>query len=155
MTDTDTFLADLRQKMDEVGALSVRSGSALSYEIAADDGLMLTVTRAADDRIARVAVTGTTEAFLLDIDGTYLDAATAYDDESKWAALDDFFECLIAYVESDCYEELGERNGRVVRRVLHLTVPGGDRVITGASGWRGPFERLLGYRTKIVRPHVR
>jgi hypothetical protein len=139
--------------MASLGGSLVRSGAAAGFEVVEDDGgLILIMTRAVDGRTARVTMTGTTEAFLLTVDDVYTTAATAYDDESKWEALRDFFECAVAFMERDYYEEIGERKGRVVHRVLHLTVPGGSRSLAASGGWRGSIGRMLGYRKSIVRP---
>jgi hypothetical protein len=156
MAEPSSFLADVRRDMTDVGQSLVRSGAASSFEVAADDGgFVPTVTRTQDAHFVRVTVTGTTEAFLLNVNGTYVDAATAYDDESKWDAMRDLFACLVAYLEFDYFEEVGERNGHVVHRMLHLTVPGGTRTVPAKSRLRGSFGRLLGYRGTIVRPAAR
>lgn len=153
MAEPRSFLADVRREMTDVGESLVRSGAASSFEVATDDGgLVLTVTRIEDAHFVGVTATGTTEAFLLDVNGTYVDAATAYDDESKWEALRDLFACLVAYLEFDYFEEVAERNGHVVHRMLYLTVPGGTRAVPAKGRMRGSFGWLLGYRTTIVRP---
>ena len=70
MAEPSSFLADVRREMTAVGQSLVRSGAASSFEVAADDGgFVLTVTRTEDAHFVRVTVTGTTEAFLLDVDG--------------------------------------------------------------------------------------
>ena len=156
MAEPSSFLKDVRREMTEVGQSLARSGRASSFEVAMDDGgLVLTVTRSEDAHFVRVTMTGTTEAFLLNVNGTYVDAGTAYDDESKWDVLRDLLACLVAYLELDYFEEVSERNGHVVRRVLHLTVPGGTRTVAANGGWRGSFGRLLGFRKSIVRPAAR
>jgi DNA-binding protein YbaB len=152
-TEAGSFIGPARDDMAEVGALLLRSGLASVAEVADDDGgLVLRVVRKSNGDTVRVTVTGSTEVFLIDINGTYLDAVTAYDEESQREALQDLLACVVAYLHDDYHEEVGKRHGRVVHRVLHLTVPGGTRTMTWKRGVRGIVDRVLGYETEIVRP---
>jgi hypothetical protein len=125
---------------------------ASSYEIEKRDKLVLHVRRMADGRTASITMTGTTEAYILNIDDVYIASRTAYEDDSKWEILDDFFACVVAFAESDYYEEIGKRRGRIVSRVIHLNIPGGSYDISASVNWRSFIGRVLGYDTSIVRP---
>jgi hypothetical protein len=138
--------------MESLAASLVRSGVASSFEISEDDGLKLRVHREVDDGTASVTMTGTTEAYILNLNDVYTTARTAYDDDYKWDVLDDFFGCIEAFMERDYHEEIGERNGRVVSRVIYLNVPGGPRSVSALGGWRAGIGRILGYKKSVVRP---
>jgi hypothetical protein len=148
------FVADVRRRWEEVGRSLVAAGVASGFEItgADDGGVELIVCRAGDQVRARITMTGTTEVFLLHLGDDYERATTAYEDDDRWEAVDDFVAALTAFMWRDYYEEIDERRGRVVRRVLHLTVPGGEETFTGKSSMGDRLGRMLGHRARIVRP---
>jgi hypothetical protein len=142
---SNAFVDAVRQRMEGVAA-SLAGGTATGFEISGADGLRLSVYRQPDGAMARVCMTGTTEVYFLSVGGAYTDVRTAYNDEDKWDVLDEFFECVVAFVEGDCQEEIRKLNGRVVSRVIRLNVPDGPYTISARGGWRGGIGRLLGYR---------
>jgi len=146
------FVDAVRGRMESLAESLVRSGVASSFEITEDGELRLRVHREKDASTASVTMTGTTEAYILNLGDVYMTARTAYDDDYKWEVLDDFFGCVEAFVEGDYHEEIGEWNGRVVSRVIHLNVPGGSRTMSAHGGLLAGIGRILGYKKSIVRP---
>jgi hypothetical protein len=150
------FVDALRERMERLGTSFVRPGFASAFEIDERDGVLgLLVHRAVDGSPAGVTMTGTTEVFFLRLGDAYTSVQTAYDDDYRWEVLDDFLGCLGAFLEGDYYEEVGERNGRLVSKVIYLRVPGGPRTISAALGWRARLLGLFGYKKSIVRPAQR
>lgn len=153
MAHDNPFFAETRQRFESLGQSLVSSGAGRDVRVTeSDDGVDFTITRAADGVAARITMTGTTEAFLLYLGDEYSEVTTAYEIEDQRAAVDDYVSCVAAFIRRDYYEEVGERHGQIVRRVLYLTVPDGPRIITGkTTGWN-LVGWVLGYQTKIVRP---
>ena len=89
---------------------------------------------------------------LLDLGDGYKTVRTAYDDEDKLQVLDDFLESVRAFTEGNYYEEIGERNGRLVSRRLYFDGPGKTYSLSASLGLRAAFGRLRGYQKSIVRP---
>ena len=145
----------VKQRMEDVAASLVRSGAARSFEISDDGGLQLRIYRTADGATASATMSGTTEAYLLDLGNVYKAARTAYDDEDKQEVIDEFLELVQVFIEGNYYEEIGERNGRVVSRTMCITGCDESCSISAPLGLRAAFGRLLGYQKSVIRPPER
>jgi hypothetical protein len=103
--------------------------------------------------MAEAWMTAGFEVSFLHLGEAYRTVQTAYDDELQREVLDDFLASVEAFIKGDYYEEVGERNGRVVSRTIYLNVPGGTPTPWPASlGLRAFVSSLLGYTKSIVRP---
>jgi hypothetical protein len=140
--------ARVKSRFEEFGLGLTRQGLLASYVVGLADGVSLTLHRAADGKIATVEMSGSTEVFFLELNGTYRTHATAYESTDKWEVIEGYLGTAASFMRKDYVEEILEQRGRAISRSIRI----GDQVISARSNLSDKLRRVLGGNRVIRRP---
>lgn len=146
------FFSDIRARFHEFGRISVESGLVKEFTLREDDGLHLTMTRAADRRRVQLQMTGTGEVFILKLDGVYAIDDLAYDAEERAEKAEDLLRVADLYLRRSYFEEVCKRHDRIVARTITFTGPGAPPPIVATSLVDRILNSILGCDKSVVRP---
>lgn len=132
--------AHVRSRFDDFGRQLTQRGTVDSYDVTSDDGVRLTLHRVQDESVASIEMTGTTEVYILELDGTFRTHQTAYEPADKWEAIENFLDMAVLYMRKEYVEEIHERKGRVIARSIRL----GDQVISTTTSLTDKIRRISG-----------
>ncbi|MFL6145143.1 MAG: hypothetical protein ACJ72N_25170 [Labedaea sp.] len=142
---TDPIVRTVQERLAEFGRQQGDKNSALEYEVTTDGGVKLTVRRGAGiEPVVVVEMTGTSEVFFLILDEVYQRHSTAYEPTSKLEAVDDLLEDAESYLAGRYFEDVYERDGKEIYKVLHLSTNRGPSVIEASLVPLGSLRRYVG-----------
>jgi hypothetical protein len=137
---TDLIVRTVQERLAEFGRQQVDKNIAQEYD------------RGAGIAPVVVEMTDTSEVFFLTLDEVYQRHSTSYEPASKLEALDDLLEDAESYLAGQYFEDVYERDGREIYKVLHLSTNRGISVIEASLVSLGSLRRYVGCVKRRVYP---